>query len=185
MSSNTKIVFEKYTHKKLCEMLQDIFKLTIRGKVISSEYPIELKKLFKKIPITKKGIKKFFNIIKRELSDQYILNTKNNWKRFFIYMRCYYRNQYKKTKQTDSCKISRFFFKKIKDIENECYQNCDDGSINGNEQYCPDIRLNKTIICKTCGKKRHMYICHIDKSTTKCSKCGECILFYYEHCCYP
>ena len=152
MSSNAKLVFKKYKYKKLCEMLDDIFKLTICGKVISNEEPNELKELFMKIPITKKSIKKFCKIMKRKLSEQFMFNTSKFWKSFFTYLRNYYRNQYKKSENPNLSKISIFFFKKIKRIEIECYQNCEDDYIYESEQYCPDSRLNKTILCKTCGR---------------------------------
>lgn len=184
MSSNAKLIFKKYKYKKLCEMLDDIFKLTICGKVISNEDSIELKKLFKKIPITKKGIKNFFNIMKRELSDFFICYTKEIWKRFFTYLRHYYRNQYKKSENPNLSKISSSFFRNIEKIEIECYQNCDEESIVAIEQYCPDIRLNKTTLCNTCGKERHVYIRHVDMSVKNCKICGKCIMFFYEKCCY-
>jgi len=184
MPSNAKLVFKKYKYKKLCEMLDDIFKLTIRGKVISNEDPIELKKLFMKIPITKKGIKKFFKIMKRELSVQFMFHTEKVWKRFFMYLRNYYRNQYKKSENPNISKISSSFFKNIKKIEIESYQNCEDDYIYESEQYCPDACLNKTILCKTCGKERYMYTRHVDTSLTICNTCGKCILFFYEPCCH-
>ena len=183
MSKNNIRIMKLFNYNKLCEIIKDIFKITIKNKVILNNDYKNLEKLFKKIPLTKKKIKKFFNIMKQELSEEFMFHNYKVWERFFIYLRNYYRYLYNKHKTPDICKISKYFFKKLKEIENECYDNCDFESNYSKKDLCLDARLSKSTLCKHCGKKRYMYLFHVNDSKTKCIKCGKCVILYYEECC--
>lgn len=139
---------------------------------------IKIKELFKKrFWKNKKRIKYFFNEINILLKEQYDLYTKKEWNGMINKLRFFL-----KKKKIEDLSTRIFLFGKLRVFEQTCYENSYPENLI--EQFCPDIKTSKSIICKKCRSERFMYIHHCIEGDSNCKRCDKKIVVFYEKCCY-
>lgn len=166
MSCSRKHVFSS---QKLFEIVIDVLHLS------DDEDKRKLKALFKRKLTKLRHIESFFEKLHIMWAVHFEFYSISEWTRIFTYMRGVYRQRF-----SANYRLCSYFVKKLHNFSIEC----------SNEAYveqvlqtsCEDILSTNSIRCKTCSGERRMRLIHSPDGKSKCRRCGNNVIIFYERC---